>query len=153
MATVTVIDHSSWYSIDCIGLIKGSFYISFQRNIQKIGKFAEWYGHFEEKSLNYFVQYTNAGLRVDLALNCPKKKTPSHPSHCRLLSAIRDKRRVHAPWMTECVTKRREPIKPPERQSIAVSRSLTDTVGERIYCAVNNGARVTADRTRLSTPE
>lgn len=35
---------------------------------------------------------------------------------------------------------------PPERQSIAVSRSLTDAVGERIYCAVNNGARVTADR-------
>lgn len=29
---------------------------------------------------------------------------------------------------------------PPERQSIAVSRSLTDIAGERIYCAVNNGA-------------
>lgn len=33
------------------------------------------------------------------------------------LSAIRDKRRVHTPWMTECVTKRRGPIKDPRNDS------------------------------------
>lgn len=47
---------------------------------------------------------------------------------------------VHAPWMAECMTKRRGPIKGPRNDSrSAVSRSLTDTVGERIICAVNNG--------------
>lgn len=59
----------------------------------------------------------NIGFHVDLALNCPKKKTPSHPSHCRLLSAMYDKRRVHALWMTECMTKRRGLIKGPRNDS------------------------------------
>lgn len=91
--------------------------------------------------INYFEHIRGAcGIsRVDLALNCPKRDT-RRPSR-RFLSATCDKRRSRpVNGRMRHMTKRRGPIKGPRNDSrSAVSRSLTDTVGERIICAVNNG--------------
>jgi len=69
-------------------------------------------------------------------LNCSKRDT--RPSH-RFLSATCDKRRSRPVNGRMCDEETRADKGDPERQPIAVSRSLTDTVEERIICAVNNG--------------